>query len=402
MTRRKLADLLGIAPNTVNKWFDSEIVSTRHLALIADYFQLPSIATLFTPDVSIDEQATRVSYVRGYIDGALQHHDDPYWGATVRLGKTDLQLLEQRWTREFQPLLDSAALRGGQLVQLVCSLVHFLDAVRLNRERDRYVRIAITEANDLRRSAVRYGRIGEASYWLKLEFLLRVDGHAFNLLKLGDVTGAKAELMKVLEELDAHGRQRDTDLLSIWVLTHLHLGTVHLADPQAGLVRAQAAMDLFATYEDQIHPFVRIRYLNQRAQLALMQGKLDSALIWLSRGERLLAAAPVISHTEQIDHYLARRMDVLHQLGHSADSAEVTTLFDKLSRRHIDSHSIGGTWMDGYLHYAVMLNESGRSEEAIRLAREVEDALNRFRELDRELESDRRRREVIATIVNAH
>ncbi|KXK52758.1 MAG: hypothetical protein UZ13_01060 [Chloroflexi bacterium OLB13] len=223
--------------------------------------------------------------------------------------QTDLQLLEQRWSREFQPLPDSAALRGSQLVHLVCSLVHFFDAVRLNRARDRYVRLAINEATHLRRFAIRSGRIGEASYWLKLEMLLRVDGFGFNLVKLQDRTSSQTVLEQAGRDIEEQGGLQDSDLLSTWVLAHLHLVPVRLEDnAQAGRDRAQSVMDSVAKYEEQVNPFVRIRYLNQRAQLELLQGRPDTSLAWLNRGERLLVTMPVISHTEQIDHYFARRI----------------------------------------------------------------------------------------------
>ncbi|KXK52759.1 MAG: hypothetical protein UZ13_01061 [Chloroflexi bacterium OLB13] len=57
--------------------------------------------------------------------------------------------------------------------------------------------------------------------------------------------------------------------------------------------------------------------------------------------------------------------------------------------------------MDGYLILARMLKECGRNLEAVQRARKVEDALNRFRDHDRELESDGPRRTVIASIVGA-
>lgn len=399
ISKSLLADLLGVSQNTVRKWFETSLISTRHLGMLADFFRLSSINDLVHDQVQLSEEGVKVSYARGFVDGALQHFDDPYWGATVRLGKSNLKLLEQKWIREFRPLIDNSALKGESLVKLICSLVHFFDAVRLNEEREKYVCEAINEANRLRESARRVRTIGSEDYWYKIELLLRIDGYGFNLQKLGRWDESKELLDQAIGEVLKQGDLRNTEYVSLLALAMIHLASIHInASNYQDFRLAQDLMDQVVPFEDRLNPFVRIRYLNQQAHLWVCTNEWHKALGWLNRCKLLFAAFPVIAHTEQLDHYLSRRIWVLHALGHTAETSEVKDLFSVLQQRHTEAQTVAGTWIDGYLNYARMLKECGQIDQAVRLAQETEYSLDYFRDEGRALDSDETRRRIIEQI----
>lgn len=397
-----MSDLLGISGNTVRKWFDNELISTHHLGMLCEYFDLASVGDLLEQRTGLTDIDIKLAYAKGFVEGALQHHVDPYWGATVRFGNSNLKALEEKWRTVFKPLVDSGALQGEHLVHLVCSLVHYMDSARYQGERTRYAVRAIEEARRLRNLAHVEGRTGRENYWYRLELMLRIDAHGFNLQKLGEWDDSKKILEIALNEVREFGETRDRDYLNIEMLACLWLARMYMQSPRhRDFDRAKRLLDSVEIHEGDLNAFSHIRYIHQRANLAIHQLHWDQALRWLDRGKQLFETHLEIARTENYDNYLSRKIKVLHNLGRTANDPEVQTLFTELRRRHKDADIIGGNWLDGYLNYALMLKEIGRAHEAMTLVDEVEQALNLYSAENRLNLHDAANRAMITQIVGA-